>query len=147
MPNHRECRDNGRAALHFDHLIALCRRNRRYPPAEARRQRPPKTLLSTLDRLFQSDSPRAADFPRPKCRIRFLPQRRGSLHAMIASVRFKRCHSLLPKQLAIGGMRALRRIQQAQPRMSACSAPTAAAPPATASAASACAWPIATTEK
>ena len=65
---------------------------------------------------------------------------------MIASVRSMRCHSLLPKQLAIGGTRAPRRIQPAVLQMSACSALTVVAPPATASAASACAWPTATTE-
>ena len=65
---------------------------------------------------------------------------------MIASVRSMRCHSLLPKQLAIGGTRAPRRIQPAVLQKSVCSALTVVAPPATASAASACAWPTATTE-
>ena len=65
---------------------------------------------------------------------------------MIASVRSMRCHSLLPIQLAIGGMRAPLRIQPALLQKSACSALTVVAPPATASAASACAWPTATTE-
>ena len=65
---------------------------------------------------------------------------------MIASVRSMRCHSLLPIQLAIGGMRAPHRIQPALLQKSACSALTVVAPPATASAASACAWPTATTE-
>ena len=65
---------------------------------------------------------------------------------MIASVRSMRCHSLLPIQLAIGGMRAPHRIQPALLQKSACSALTVVAPPAMASAASACASPTATTE-
>ena len=65
---------------------------------------------------------------------------------MIASVRSLRCCSLLPKQLPIGEKRALRRMQATVLQMNACFALTAVAPPATASAASACASPTATTE-
>ena len=65
---------------------------------------------------------------------------------MIALLRAMRCHSPLPKQLAIGGTRAPRRIHPAPLRKSACFALTVVAPPAMASAASACASPTATTE-
>ena len=65
---------------------------------------------------------------------------------MIASVRSMRCHSPLPKQLAIGGTRAPRSIQPAPLSKSGCFALTVVVLPAMASAALACAWPTATTE-
>ena len=65
---------------------------------------------------------------------------------MIALVRTVRCRSLLLKQLTTGWMRSLFRNQPAPQQKNACFALTAVAPPTTASAASACAWPTATTE-
>ena len=65
---------------------------------------------------------------------------------MIASVRFWRCHPLLPKQLAIGGRRTPLRIQRQPWLKIVCSAITVVARRATASAASACVWQTATTE-
>ena len=65
---------------------------------------------------------------------------------MIASVRSLRCHSPLPRQLPMGGRRPPLQSQPAPRRKIACSALTADAPPATASAVSGCAWPTATTD-